>query len=43
MRNDFFLKNYVTSEGAVSQNGLFCQQLCIARNQINAYAYNFSK
>ena len=33
MENDFFLKNYVTSEGAVSHNGLYNQPLSITRNQ----------
>ena len=30
--NDFFLENYVTSEGAVSHNGLYYQPLPITRN-----------
>ena len=30
VRNYFFLKNYVSSEGAVSHNVLYYQQLSIA-------------
>ena len=34
-RNYFFLKNYITSERAVSHNALYYQQLSIARYQIS--------
>ena len=34
----FFLKNYVTSEGVVSHNDLYYQQLSIARYQVSFYA-----
>ena len=34
MRNYIFLKNYVTSEGAVSYNVWYYQQLSIARYQV---------
>ena len=40
VRNYFFLKNYV-SEGAVSHNVLYFQQLSIARFQEFVYAYNY--
>ena len=40
VRNYFFLKNYVTSEGAVSHNVLYYQQLSIARYQVSFYANN---
>ena len=36
--NYFFLKSYVTSEGAVSHNINF-QQLSFARYQVSLYAY----
>ena len=36
-----FLKNYVTSEGAVSHNVLYYQQLSIARYQVSFYANNY--
>ena len=41
VRNYFFLKNYVTSEGAVSHNVLYYQQLSIARYQVSFYANNY--
>ena len=41
MRNCFFLKNYITSEGAVSHNVLYYQQLSIARYQVSFYADNY--
>ena len=41
VRNYFFLKNYVTSEGAVSHNVLYYQQLSIARCQVSIYANNY--
>ena len=37
----FFLKNYLTSEGAVSHNVLYYQQLPIARYQEEIYANNY--
>ena len=39
VRNYFFLKNYVTSERAVSHNALYYQQLSIARYQVCLNAY----
>ena len=41
VRNYFFLKNYVTSEGAVSQNVLYYQQLSIACYEVSFYANNY--
>ena len=41
VRNYLFLKNYVTSEGAVSHNVLYYQQLSIARYQVRFYANNY--
>ena len=38
VRNCFFLKNYFTSEGAVSHNVLYSQQLSIACYQVCFYA-----
>ena len=38
VENYFLRKNNVTSEGAVSQNVLYYQQLSIARLQLNFYA-----
>ena len=35
VRNNLFLKNYDTSEGAISHNGLYYQQLSIARYQVS--------
>ena len=35
VKNYFFLKNYVTSEGAGSHNVLYYQQLSIARYQVS--------
>ena len=37
MENYFLLKNYVTSEGAVSHNVLYFQQLSITRYQGSFY------
>ena len=41
MENYFFLKNYVTSEGAVSHNVLYHQPLPITRYQVRFYANNY--
>ena len=41
VRNYFFLKKCVTSEGAVSQNVLHYQQLSIACNRVSFYANNY--
>ena len=41
VKNYFFLKNYTTSEGAVSHNVLYYQQLSIARYQVSFYANNY--
>ena len=41
MENDSFLENYVTSEGAVSHNDLYYQQLSIACYQVRFYANNY--
>ena len=41
MENYFFLENYVTSEGAVSHNVLYYQQLSIACYQVSFYANNY--
>ena len=38
---NFFLKNYVTSEGVVSYNALYNQKLPITRYQVRCYANNF--
>ena len=40
VQNYFFLKNHITSEGAVSHNVLYYQQLSIARYQVSFYANN---
>ena len=40
-KNYFFLKNYVTSEGAVSHNVLYHQPLPITRHQVRFYANNY--
>ena len=40
MRNYLFLKNYITSEGAVSHNNLYYEQISIARYQVSFYANN---
>ena len=40
VRNYLFLKNYVTSEGAVSHNVLYSQQLSIGCYQVSFYAIN---
>ena len=40
-RNYLFLKYYITSEGAVSHNVLYYQQLSIAHYQVGLYAYNY--
>ena len=39
--NSFFLKNYVTSEGAVSHNVLYDKQLFIAGYQVSFYGNNY--
>ena len=39
--NYFFLENYFTSEGAVSHNVLYYQQLSITRYQVRFYANNY--
>ena len=41
VENFFFLKNYITSEGAVSHNVLYYQQLPITRYQERFYAKNY--
>ena len=41
MKNYFFLKNYVTSEGAVSYTVLYYQQLSIDCYQVRFYATNY--
>ena len=38
--NDFFLQNYVTSEGAVSHSVLYYQPLPITLYQVSFYANN---
>ena len=37
----FFLKNFITSEGVVSDNVIFYQPLPITRYQVRFYAYNY--
>ena len=39
MRSQIFLENYVTSEGAISHNVLYYQQLAITRNQVRFLHY----
>jgi hypothetical protein len=41
MENYLFLKNYFTSEGAVSHNVLYHQHLPITRHQVRFYANNY--
>ena len=41
VRNHFFLKNDVTSEGAIPYNVLYYQQLSIARYQASFYANDY--
>ena len=41
VENYFFLKNYFTSEGAISHNVLYYQQLSIACYQQSFYANNY--
>ena len=41
VRNYLFVKNYVTSEGAVSHNVLYLQQLSIDHSQRRFYANNY--
>ena len=36
-----FLKNFVTSEGAILHNVLYYQQLSIARSQVSFYVKNY--
>ena len=42
-RNELFLKNYVTSEGALFYNvvHVYCQKYLIARYHVSFYAYNY--
>ena len=40
-KNYFFLKNYITSEGAVSNNVLYYQPLPITRYQETFYAIKY--
>ena len=39
--NYFYLENYLTSEGAVSHNVFYYQQLSIACYQVSFYANNY--
>ena len=41
MENYFFLENYVTSEGAVSHNVLYYQQLSFTCKQVSFYAKQY--
>ena len=41
VENNFFLKNYVTSEGVVYHTVLCYQQLSITRYQLRFYADNY--
>ena len=41
VENYFFLENYITLEGAVSHNVLYCQPLPIIRYQVRLYANNY--
>ena len=41
VENDLFLKNYVTSEGAVCHNVLYYQPLPITHYQVRVYANNY--
>ena len=41
VENYFFLEKYVTSEGTVSHNVLYCQPLPITRYQVRFYANNY--
>ena len=41
VENYFFLENYVSSEGAVSHNVLYYQQLSFASYQLSFYANNY--
>ena len=41
VENYFFLENYVTSEGDVSHNVLYYQQLSIACYRVSFYANNY--
>ena len=41
VRNYFFLKNHITSEGAVYHNVLYYQQLPNACCQVSFYANNY--
>ena len=40
VRNYFFLESYITSEGAVSHNVLYYQQLSVSRYQVSFCANN---
>ena len=41
VRNYLFLKNFVTSEGAVTHIVLYYQQLYIAQYKVSFYANNY--
>ena len=41
MENNFFLENYVTSDGAFSQNVLYYQPLPNTQYQVNFHADNY--
>ena len=41
VENYFFFKNYITSEGALSHNVFYSQQLSIACYQVSFYANNY--
>ena len=41
VENYFFVLNYVSSEGGVSHNVLYFQQLSIACYRVKFYAYNY--
>ena len=41
VKNDFFLENYITSEGAVSHNVLYYQPLPITSYLVRFYANNY--
>ena len=41
VENYFFLENYGTSEGAISHNVLYYQQLSIACYQVSFYGNNY--
>ena len=41
MENNFFLKNFVTSEGTISHSVLYYQPLPITRYQVRFYANDY--